>query len=79
MRIAREQEKKDMSNGIVKFFNIQKGFGFIEPDSGGKDVFVHITAVEKSGLTGLADAQKVTFDVEAGIDGRESAVNIAIA
>ena len=78
MRIAREQEIKDMSNGIVKFFNIQKGFGFIEPDSGGKDVFVHISAVEKSGLTGLADAQKVTFDVEAGIDGRESAVNIAI-
>lgn len=68
-----------MSNGIVRFFNIQKGFGFIEPDSGGKDVFVHISAVEKSGLTGLADAQKVTFDVEAGIDGRESAVNIAIA
>ena len=79
MRMAREQEIKDMSNGIVKFFNIQKGFGFIEPDSGGKDVFVHISAVEKSGLTGLADAQKVTFDVEAGIDGRESAVNIAIA
>lgn len=79
MRIAREQEIKDMSNGIVKFFNIQKGFGFIEPDSGGKDVFVHISAVEKSGLTGLADAQKVTFDVEAGIDGRESAVNIALA
>ena len=79
MRIAREQEIKDMSNGIVKFFNIQKGFGFIEPDSGAKDVFVHISAVEKSSLTGLADAQKVTFDVEAGIDGRESAVNIAIA
>lgn len=68
-----------MSNGIVKFFNSQKGFGFIEPASDGKDVFVHISAIEKAGLTGLADAQKVTFDIETGIDGRENAVNIALA
>ncbi len=68
-----------MANGTVKWFNTTKGFGFIAPETGGKDVFVHISAVERSGLTGLADNQKVTFDVEAGRDGRESAVNIALA
>ncbi|SHH35114.1 cold-shock protein [Marivita hallyeonensis] len=68
-----------MANGTVKWFNSTKGFGFIEPESGGKDVFVHISSVERAGLTGLADAQKVTFDVEAGRDGRESATNIALA
>ena len=68
-----------MANGTVKFFNSQKGFGFIETETGGKDVFVHISAVERSGLTGLADDQKVTFDVESGRDGRESAVNLALA
>ncbi|GGE32331.1 cold-shock protein [Primorskyibacter flagellatus] len=66
-----------MANGTVKWFNTTKGFGFIEPESGGKDVFVHMSAVERSGLTGLADGQKVTFDVEAGRDGRESAINLA--
>lgn len=68
-----------MANGTVKWFNATKGYGFIAPEGGGKDVFVHISAVERSGLTGLADDQKVTFDVEAGRDGRESAVNIALA
>lgn len=68
-----------MANGTVKWFNTTKGYGFIAPDTGGKDVFVHISAVERSGLTGLADDQKVTFDLEAGRDGRESAVNIALA
>jgi len=68
-----------MANGTVKWFNSTKGFGFIAPETGGKDVFVHISAVERSGLTGLADNQKVTFDVEAGRDGRESAVNLALA
>ncbi|WP_306004765.1 cold-shock protein [Aquicoccus porphyridii] len=68
-----------MANGTVKWFNTTKGYGFIAPESGGKDVFVHISAVERSGLTGLADDQKVTYDVEAGRDGRESAVNIALA
>lgn len=69
-----------MANGTVKWFNSTKGFGFIEPEGGGgKDVFVHISAVERSGLTGLADGQKVTFDIEAGRDGRESATNLALA
>jgi CspA family cold shock protein len=52
-----------MANGTVKWFNATKGFGFIVPDDGGKDVFVHITAVQKAGLQGLQDNQKVTFDV----------------
>jgi CspA family cold shock protein len=68
-----------MANGTVKWFNATKGFGFIEPEGGSKDVFVHISAVERSGLTKLDDGQKVTFDVEAGRDGRESAVNLALA
>ena len=68
-----------MANGTVKWFNTQKGFGFIAPDEGGKDVFVHISALERSGLTGLADDQKVTYDIESGRDGRESAVNLALA
>ncbi|MEQ9039190.1 MAG: cold-shock protein [Silicimonas sp.] len=68
-----------MANGTVKWFNSTKGFGFIAPETGGKDVFVHISAVERSGLTGLADDQKVTYDVEAGRDGRESAVNLQLA
>ena len=68
-----------MANGTVKWFNTTKGYGFIAPDEGGKDVFVHISAVERSGLTGLADNQKVTYDLESGRDGRESAVNLTLA
>ncbi|MEL7464722.1 MAG: cold-shock protein [Pseudomonadota bacterium] len=68
-----------MANGTVKWFNSTKGFGFIEPESGGKDVFVHISAVQRSGLQGLDDGQKVTYDLEAGRDGRESAVNLTTA
>ena len=63
----------------MKFFDPEKGFGFIAPDGGGKDVFVHISAVERAGLTGLADNQKVTFEIESGRDGRQSASDIALA
>ncbi|MDP5335635.1 MAG: cold-shock protein [Paracoccaceae bacterium] len=68
-----------MANGTVKWFNSTKGFGFISPEGGSRDVFVHISAVEQAGLTGLADDQKVTFEIEAGRDGRESATNLALA
>ena len=61
-----------MANGTVKWFNPTKGFGFIAPDTGGKDVFLHISAVERAGLTTVNDDQKVTYDIESGRDGRES-------
>ena len=67
-----------MATGTVKWFNTTKGYGFIAPEEGGRDVFVHISGVERSGLTGLADNQKVTYDLEKGRDGRESAVNIEL-
>ena len=66
-----------MANGTVKWFNTTKGYGFIAPYDGGSDIFVHISAVEQSGLTGLADDQKVTFDLIEGRDGRKMAGNIA--
>ncbi len=65
-----------MAVGTVKFFNSHKGFGFIAPESGGKDVFVHISAVERSGLKGLVDGQKVSFDLERDRQGRDSATNL---
>ncbi|MDF1721180.1 MAG: cold-shock protein [Minwuia sp.] len=52
-----------MATGTVKWFNTTKGYGFIQPDDGGKDVFVHVTAVEKAGLRGLNDGQKISFDI----------------
>ncbi len=67
-----------MATGTVKWFNTTKGFGFIAPDDGGKDVFVHISAVERAGLTGLADNQKVEFELEEGRDGRQSAGAITL-
>lgn len=62
--------------GIVKWFNSQKGFGFIQPDDGAKDVFVHISAVERAGLGSLNEGQKVSFDLERGQQGKTSAVNL---
>ena len=65
-----------MPNGTVKWFNTTKGYGFIAPEDGGKDVFVHISAVERSGLTGLADNQKLTYELQEGRDGRQMAANL---
>lgn len=68
-----------MASGTVKWFNTTKGYGFIAPDGGGKDVFVHVSAVEQAGMTGLADNQKVEFDLIEGRDGRQMAGNLKAA
>jgi CspA family cold shock protein len=68
-----------MANGTVKWFNATKGFGFIAPANGNRDVFVHISALERAGIHRLDDGQAVTFDIETGRDGRESAMNLALA
>ena len=66
-----------MQNGTVKWFNAQKGFGFIQPESGGADIFVHISAVERAGMTGLVEGQTVTFDiVKDARTGKSSAGNL---
>ena len=65
-----------MATGTVKWFNADKGYGFIAPDNGGEDVFVHITAVQRAGLDGLNDNQKVGFEVETGRNGREAATDL---
>lgn len=62
-----------MATGTVKWFNATKGFGFIQPDGGGNDVFVHISAVEQAGMTGLSDDQKIQYEMVEGRDGRQSA------
>ena len=67
-----------MPTGKVKWFNKTKGFGFIAPDEGDKDIFVHISALERSGIDALADDQKVSFEISSGRDGRESADNIEL-
>ena len=68
-----------MTTGTVKFFNVQKGFGFIEPEDGGKDAFVHISAVEQAGLRALNEGQKVNYELETGRNGKAAAVNLSIA
>ena len=67
-----------MANGTVKWYNPTKGFGFIQPEGGSKDVFIHASALERAGLSSLDDGQKIEFDIEAGRDGRESATNIRL-
>jgi CspA family cold shock protein len=68
-----------MATGKVKWFNAQKGFGFIQPTTGGADVFVHISAVERAGMDGLQEGQTLNYDLEQGQRGRVSAVNLKSA
>jgi CspA family cold shock protein len=65
-----------MSTGTVKWFNAQKGFGFIQPNDGSKDVFVHISAVERAGLSTLNEGQKISYELESGKQGKVSATNL---
>jgi cold shock protein len=67
-----------MITGTVKFYNSTKGFGFISPADGSKDAFVHVTALERAGISGLGEGQKVTYDLENGRDGKVSAVNLQL-
>ncbi len=67
-----------MATGTVKWFNTIKGYGFIEPDEGGSDVFVHISAIQRAGLSELKDAQKVSYELETGRNGKEAATDIAL-
>ena len=65
-----------MATGTVKWFNAQKGYGFIQPDDGSKDVFVHISAVERSGIGHLNEGQKISYEVQRGQQGKTSAENL---
>jgi CspA family cold shock protein len=67
-----------MTTGTVKFFNTAKGFGFIEPEDGSKDAFVHISAVERAGLSTLSEGQKVSYELQTGQNGKTSAENLSI-
>ena len=67
-----------MPTGTVKWFNATKGYGFIAPDDGGKDVFVHISAVERAGLKGLSDNHKIGYELQAGRDGKQSAGDLRL-
>jgi len=64
--------------GTVKFFNATKGFGFIQPDDGSNDAFVHVSAIERAGLSGLGEGQKVSYDLETGRNGKVSATNLQL-
>ncbi|KFI30898.1 cold-shock protein [Paenirhodobacter enshiensis] len=68
-----------MANGTVKWFNSTKGYGFIAPEQGGDDVFVHISAVERAGLRGLNDGQAISYELETGRNGKVSATNLKLA
>lgn len=67
-----------MATGTVKWFNATKGYGFVQPDAGGKDVFLHVSALERAGLSSIADGEKISYELESGRDGRTSAASISL-
>ena len=67
-----------MAIGTVKWFNVNRGFGFITPDEGGQDAFVHITAVERAGISGLDEGQRVEYELQPGRDGKSAAENLKL-
>ncbi len=71
-------EETTMATGTVKWFNAAKGFGFIEPEDGSKDAFVHISAVERAGLSSLSEGQKVSYELQPGQKGKSSAENLSV-
>ena len=75
---SHKQGRPQVANGSVKWFNSQKGYGFIQPDGGDNDVFVHISAVEQAGLSQLNENQKVSFEIENGRNGKASAINLKL-
>ena len=79
-RVRVDQTRSDaMSTGTVKWYNAQKGYGFIQPDDGSKDVFVHVSAVERAGMGSLNEGQKVSYEVQRGQQGKSSAENLKAA
>ena len=79
MQLCKEEGTIEMPTGTVKWFNPTKGFGFIEPDDGGEDAFVHISAVEQAGLSGLNEGQKVNYELLPGREGKVAAGNLSLA
>ena len=77
-RVLFTYESKIMTTGTVKFFNAIRGFGFIEPEDGSKDAFVHISAVERAGLSSLSEGQKVSYELQPGQNGKSSAENLSV-
>jgi CspA family cold shock protein len=72
------EETDWMATGTVKWFNATKGYGFVQPDGGGKDVFLHVSALERAGLNSIAEGQKINYELESGRDGRTSAGSITL-